>query len=166
VRRFKEVGKRLLDAHVLFDVLPDDRVTRTAKSRYEAVIDPSDLRLTATNVMNRLPSGLSRLEAPAAVRISVSRPATGNELTMHFVNYNREEPADKKKRGQGIKDEKPIVASSSEADFRLPPGYKAHRVEFLTPENEQAQVVEFKQTGRRLRFRVPEFLVYGIMRIQ
>ena len=36
----------------------------------------------------------------------------------------------------------------------------------LTPEEEQARNLDFQQTGGRLRLRVPEFLVYGVVRIQ
>ena len=43
---------------------------------------------------------------------------------------------------------------------------RVQRVEFLTPEKEQALDLEFEQVGPRLRFRVPEFLVYGVVRIQ
>ena len=166
VSRFKEAGKRLLDGHVLFDVVPDDRARQAMKSRYEVVLDVSDTRLTGANVMSRLPSGLSRFDTPAAVRVSASRPSSANEFDVHFVNYNRTESADKKKGGKGIGDEKPIAAPASEADLKLPLGFKAHRVEFFTPEDERAQVMEFNQTGRRIRFRVPEFLVYGVVRIQ
>jgi len=154
VGRFKELGKRLLDNHVLFDVLPDDRKTR---ARHAAVLDHA-----ATN----LPTGLSHFDAPATVRVSASRPADGNELTLHFVNYNRQEPADKRDRGRGIKDEKPIAAPPFQADLRLAPKQRVARLEFLTPEAEQARALEFKQVDDRLRFRVPEFLVYGVVRVQ
>jgi hypothetical protein len=39
-------------------------------------------------------------------------------------------------------------------------------VEFFTPEQEQARGVAFAQLGARIRFRVPEFLVYGVVRVQ
>src|SRR2546427_12591925 len=78
VSRFKELGKRLLDQHVLFDVVPDDIVPR----RGDATV--------VSNVIDRLPSDLSHFDAPATVRVSASRPANGNELTLHFVNYNRQ----------------------------------------------------------------------------
>ena len=165
VVRFKELGKRLLDAHVLFDVLPDDSATE-ARARYAAIIDPSDVRLIANNVVEKLPSGRSQFDAPATVRVSASRPANGNEITLHFVNYNREEPADKKNRGSGIKDEKPIAVPPSQVDLKLDPEARAARVEFLAPESEQPRALEFEQVAGRLRFRVPEFLVYGIARIQ
>jgi hypothetical protein len=253
VGRFRELGKRLLDGHVLFDVLPDDRATnlppshrtgsvlpldgrvirregegsgvkleplnrssRREEARYAkakdqslltsaatsfiehemhflTVIDPSDARVVATKVMEKIPLGLSRFEAPATVRVSASRPGSEpdvhvNEITLHFVNYNREEPADKRS-GSGIRDEKPITAPPCQVDFKLPTNFpspdpaaagpppprragrgqregRVRRVEFLTPEAEQARELEFKQIGTRLRFRVPEFLVYGVVRIE
>jgi hypothetical protein len=187
VSRFKEIGKRLLDAHVLFDVLPDDPVRAAGRvslsatggesqregasptpesKQYATVIDPSDPRVTATNVLTRLPVDLSRFETPATVRVSASRPAQGNEITLHFVNYNREEAVDKTNRGAGIKDEKPSAVPSSQADLKLNPRLRVARVEFLRPEVEQAQELRFEQDGTHLRFRVPEFLVYGVVRIQ
>jgi hypothetical protein len=164
VGRFKELGKRLLDTHVLFDVLPDDRVKAGERRRYPAVIDPSDARVTTDSLAERMPAGRSRFELPATVRVSSSRPADGNELTLHFVNYNREAPT--KNPGKGIKDEKPMVAPASLADLNLDRKQRARRVEFLTPEAEQPRGLEFEQTGSRLRFRVPEFLVYGVVRVQ
>jgi len=166
VSRFKDIGKRLLDAHVLFDIFPDDRATKAERARYAALIDPSDPRVTATNILERLPSDRSRFAAAATVRVSASRPATGSEITLHFVNYNREEPTDKRSPVNGIKNEKPIAARSCQADVKLDRKRHVARVEFLTPEREQAIDLEYEQAGSRLRFRVPEFLVYGVVRIQ
>jgi len=166
VARFKQLGKKLLDEHVLFDILPDDRATRSARSHYSQVIDPADVKLTSTNVIKHIPSGLSHFEAPMMVRVSLSRPAAGNELTLHLVNYNREEPADKKATLNGIKNEKPIAARASQADLKLDSKARVQRVEFLTPEVEEPRVLEFEQTGKRLHLRIPEFLVYGVVRIQ
>jgi hypothetical protein len=80
------------------------------------------------------------------------------------VNYNREEPADKKNRGSGIKDEKPIAAPTGQAELKLGK-LPVASVEFLAPESEQPRALEFERVGSRLRFRVPEFLVYGVVRI-
>ena len=151
VGRFKEIGKRLLDDHALFDVLPDDRATPRP---YAAVV---------SNAVEALPSDISRFEAPKTVRVSGSRPAKGNELTLHFVNYNRDGPTN---RANGIKDEKPIAVLPFRADVKLPVGERAAKVEFLTPEAEQPKALEFKNEGSRLRFRVPEFLVYGVIRVE
>jgi hypothetical protein len=166
VARFKEMGKALLNGHVLFDILADDRATPTVRSRYEVVIDPFEAGVAATNIMEQLTPRVSRFEAPATVRVSASRPASGNEITLHFVNYNRQEPTDKTNRGKGIADEKPIAAAGAEAGLQLPQGFKVQGVEFLTPERDEPHNIQFRQIGERLRFRVPDFLVYGVVRIQ
>jgi hypothetical protein len=166
VSRFKELGRRLLDAHALLDVLPDDHITPADRRRYSTIIDPSDARMTVESVVRRLPSNRSRFEVPATVRVSASRPVDGDELTLHFVNYNREVPADKKNAGNGIKNEQPIVAPAGQADLNLDRKRRVRRVEFLTPEAEQPRELEFEQAGSRLRFRAPEFLVYAVVRIQ
>jgi hypothetical protein len=97
---------------------------------------------------------LSRFHAPATVRVSASRPADGKELTLHFVNYNREEPADKKSAGKTIRDERPIATKPFAADLLLPGTFASpanaaearrkiivSRVEFLTPEQEESRGV-------------------------
>lgn len=161
VTRFKEVGQNLLNRHVLFDVLPDDQVRSATRRNYSAVIDPAK-----GDALDNLPEGLSRFDAAKTIRISASRPASGNDVTLHFVNYNREELADRKNRGKGIADEKPIATVAFEAALKLPRDFKASRIEFLTPENKEAIQVEFQQSRGRVRFRVPEFLVYSIVRIR
>ena len=166
VGRFKEFGKRLLDAHVLFDVLPDDRATACdAKAAMRSSSIPRMREPWPPKSSIACHPDRSQFDAPPTVRVSASRPAIGNEITLHFVNYNREEPADKKNRGSGIKDEKPIATAPSHADMKLDPTIRVSRVEFLTAEVEQLQVIEFEQTGDRLRFRVPEFFVYGVVRV-
>ena len=110
-----------------------------------------------------LPEDRSRFEMAPAVRVSSSRPASGGEITLHFVNYNHEEP---QKNLGGIKYEKPIAARPFQADLKLGPSLRVQHVEFLTPEQEQARGVDFEQLGARIRFRVPEFLVYGVVRVQ
>jgi hypothetical protein len=166
VARFKDLGKRLLDDHVLFDVLPDDLATAAKRARYAAIINPADTSLVSSNLMKRVASGLSHFEAPATVRVSASRPATADEITLHLVNYNRDQPADKASPGHGIKDEKPITAPSCQADLKLESARRVARIEFLTPEQDQPRELQFEQTGKRLRFQTPEFLVYGVARIQ
>src|SRR5207244_1586727 len=66
-------------------------------------------------------------------RVSASRPGSepdapaGNEITLHFVNYNREEPTDKRSRGSGIRDEKPVAAPPCQVDLKLPENAKVGR---------------------------------------
>ena len=64
-------------------------------------------------------SELSRFEAPKTVRVSASRPAAGGELTVHFVNYNRQEPKEPRSAGSGIADEKPLAGRGDQG--RPPP---------------------------------------------
>src|SRR5262249_13224902 len=116
VESFRTLGKKLLDKHVLFDVLPDDRLTPSRRAAYRIVLDakkPADL-----------PKDLSTFTAPATVRPSASRPKQGDEITLHFVNYDREEPARKRSPGTGLEDEKPIAAEGVAVDFVLPKGKK------------------------------------------
>ena len=39
VEEFKKLGKKLLDQHVLFDILPDDRLTSEKRAGYQAVLE-------------------------------------------------------------------------------------------------------------------------------
>ena len=110
--------------------------------------------------------GLSRFDAPRTVRVSAGRPAAGSELTVHFVNYNREEPAQKRSAGGGIKDEKPIAAEGVKADVVLPAGGRVRRVLFLTPEEPKAVELKAEVKDGRVRFAVPRFLVYGVVRVE
>src|SRR5947209_3455686 len=96
VEKFKTLGRRLLDEHRLFAIVPDDL----------AVPD----HLKAARAMKGEPDEgetRSRFDAPSTVRVSASQPAAGGQLHLHFVNYNREEPAKPKSPGSGIQDEKP-----------------------------------------------------------
>jgi hypothetical protein len=124
VEKFKTLGRRLLDEHRLFAVLPDDiavpdhlKATRVIKG--EAVEDETR----------------SRFEAPKTVRVSASQPAAGGSLHLHFVNYNRDEPAKPKSPGSGIQDEKPIATPVIACDVRLPSGFSKPRVVVFTPES-------------------------------
>jgi hypothetical protein len=87
-------------------------------------------------------------------------------LVFHFVNYDREEPADKTVAGAGIQDEKPVAAPEFAADFRVPANFQVKRIEFLTPENEQPVDVAFQNNAQRVQLKVPSFLVYGVLRVE
>lgn len=156
--RFREVGYRLLDQHVLFDVIPDDLLRDDSRAKYRTIIDP------VAEVS--LPEGLSQFDAPRTVRVSASVPAQGGEITLHFVNYNREEPSKPKSPGNGIKDEKPIPVDRVGVDLVLPGGGKVARVVCETPEKPEGVAVEFRVEKGRLSFTLPPFLVYAIARVQ
>src|SRR5262249_24307108 len=113
-----------------------------------------------------LPAGLSAFKAPATVRISANVPKAGNEVTLHFVNYNREEPAMKRSAGSGIKDEKPIAAEGVSADFVLASGAKVASGRVASPE--LPDEIECKHTVKegRLSFTVPKILVYAVVRVK
>ncbi len=155
---FKQMGRKLLDQHVLFDVLPDAQLTATLRARYRTVVQDDKNA--------ELPAGLSQFKAPATVRVSASRPKQESGLTLHFVNYNREEPMPKRSAGRGIQDEKPIAAEGVTVDFVLPEGMKVARVLVLTPESVGAAVVEHTIREGRIRFTLPRFLVYAVAKLQ
>jgi hypothetical protein len=87
-------------------------------------------------------------------------------LTVHFVNYNRTEPKEKRSAGSGIVDERPRPVSGIRADLRLPPGTRAAGLQFLTPEAPGARDIPFEPVAGRVRFTMPEFLVYGVARVR
>jgi hypothetical protein len=160
---FRTLGRKLLDQHVLFDVLPDDLVTDADAQKYASVIRapfPSELKLPSEAVRNLF-------DAPQTVRVSISRPSgEGNELDVHFVNYNRDEPKGERNAGSGIVDEKPIAVRGIKADVRIPAGYRVSRIEAITPEGTGPEPIKFESKGGRVKFSMPEFLVYGVARLR
>jgi hypothetical protein len=167
VAAFRRLGQALLDAHVLFDVLPDDSFPTEQAARYRQVIT---VATSPDALIGGLPERRSRFIAPEAVRVSASRPAgSKDEIDFHFVNYNRIEPPPGPdglpSPGVGIEDEKPIAAAGVTADILLPEGATVASVRFLTPESNEAKTIAAKVEDGRVRFAVPDFLVYGVVRI-
>jgi len=168
VAAFRELGAKLLDAHVLFDVLPDDDPDAARLSGYSHVVRAAEAAGALERVIGD--RGLSRFDAPFTVRVSASRPAAGREITLHLVNYNRDEPPldaqGRPSAGRGIADEKPIRTAAFAADLLLPPGARVERLETATPESPVADALRYEAgADGRLRFAVPEFLVYRIIRV-
>jgi hypothetical protein len=168
VEAFRKIGLALLDAHVLFDVWPDDSFPAERAARYARVVTVADAPET---VVAGLPDRRSRFDAPYTVRVSASRPAgSDREIDLHFVNYNRAElpqgPNGQPNLGVGIQDEKPIAVSGVVARQLLPPGATLRSVRFLTPERAEERTLEAKVEDGRVRFVLPEFLVYGVARIE
>jgi hypothetical protein len=87
-------------------------------------------------------------------------------LDLHFVNYNRIEPAQPKSPGTGIKDEQPVAAPAIEVDCSLPAGVTARRVVAFTPETPDGQTLPAEIKDGRARFTVPSFLVYCLVRVK
>lgn len=158
VETFKKLGKQFLDNHVLFDVLPDDRITRSNVAGY--------VHVGNVETQGELGVNLSKFKSPTTVRVSASRPQTGNEIDLHFVNYNREEPKMKKSAGSGIKDEKPIAVEGVSVDFILPKNSKISKVSVISPEFDEPVAVDFKVKDGRIQFTMPKFLVYAVARME
>lgn len=165
VARFKESGRALLDSHLLFDVLPDDLATPERAATYKHVHKIDSPELAAPER-----AALSKFEVPYSVRVSASRPAKGNDLVLHFVNYNREEPPKAKdgtpSSGGGIVDEKPLPVKGVSADLVIPAGFRVVSVEVMSPEKPAPLTIEAPSAAGRVRFVMPEFLVYGVARVR
>jgi hypothetical protein len=113
-----------------------------------------------------LPEDLSKIGAPRTVRASLSRPAEGNALHLHLVNYNRTEPETKRSPGGGIADEKPIATPTIACEIVVPGEWKSASARLLTPELEQPQALKAELVSGRLRFDVPSVLVYGVVELR
>lgn len=157
---FHSVGDRLLNDHILFDVLPDDMATPDKLRRYKRIFTTSSIpELDAESL-----AGLSRFEAPPSVRVSASNPEKSGSWDIHFVNYSRKEPSAKEAKGF-IGDENPMPVAGIKADLIRPLGSSIRKIQWMTPESPDLKDIAFEQAGNRVRFSVPEFLVYGVARI-
>jgi hypothetical protein len=164
---FKRLGDKLLDDHVLFDVLPNDLASGEAVARYRHVVRPVELaEENGDPLPMKIRGQLSRFDAPSTVRVAANRPAGSNDITLHLVNYNRQEPEKPKSAGSGLKDEKPIAAPAVAVELALPAGARVAAVEAMTPEQPEAANLRFEVSGDRLKFNVPEFLVYSLVHIR
>ncbi len=156
---FQEVGRFLLDRHILFDVYPDEVIAAEQLGSYRRVFTISSRDHLALETLE----GFSRFDAPATVRVSASRPAQGGEIDLHFVNYARDisgQPA------PGAAGERPVPVSAVSVDFLLPAGARVSRVEAISPERPDPAPLQFSVSGNRLRLAVAEFLVYSVVRIR
>ncbi len=167
VESFRKLGQALLDAHVLFDVWPDDQFPPAQAARYAKIVS---VATSPDLAISGLPATLSRFHCPDSVRVSASRPAGhDNELDIHLVNYDRDElpsgPDGKPNLGAGIEDEKPRAVRGAIADIVLLRGKTLRAVEFLTPEMKEVRALAVHVKDGRARIEVPEFLVYGVVRL-
>lgn len=100
--------------------------------------------------------GFSTFAVPWMVEVYADRQPQEHRLLVHLVNFNRTEQDGK---------ELPIAAAPARIDLRLPVGFKAKRVIFLTPEA-KPQKLKFSSTKERLQFTTPAWLVYGLCVIE
>ena len=157
---FQKMGNHLMDHHVLFDVIPDEIIRPEQRNAYRRVYEIDSVG----NIEEESFADLSRFQAPETVRVSASRPAGGGEVTLHFVNYGRE-AGPEGYAGSGIADERPIAVDGVGVDFVVPTGSRVVKVEAQSPEKPDPQPVTIQVEAGRLKFAMPEFLVYGIARI-
>ena len=162
---FKSMGKKLLSNHELFDVIPNDAADFEERSeKYRTVLHPHDSRLL-TNLDHH------DIQAPETVHVSATVPAKGGEIDLHFVNYNRKEfpPNPKNGRpnpGKGTQDENPIPVSGIQVAFFPPKGQEITSIEFISPESPEPKPLVSAVSEMRNNFTVPEFLVYGVVRMK
>lgn len=158
---FRKIGQQLLNEHVLFNVAPDDMVTPEFAKRYHVVVDPLKDSQPVELLKPR-----SRFELPRTARISVSRPASIPGLDLHIVNYDRIEPNVKRSAGTGIADERPVPLESAKVDLLLPTDFLPQSVTFISPEEPESRIIDFKINNGRLQCTIPRLLVYGVIRLQ
>ena len=156
---FHTVAQELMNQHVLFDVLPDDLVSDARRAAYQRTYTIAD----ADKIQDENFEGLSYFDVPPTVRVAANRPAEGDEIDIHLVNYNRDESQDPPK--SGVEDERPIAVAGAKCDLVIPDGFEVSKVEVITPEDPEPRTVEIKASGRRVSFAVPEFLVYSVSRV-
>ena len=118
------------------------RLGHTVQRRIPLIIYSSNNYFEQTNIIpDLLPEGVAGFTAPKTVRVSANRPAKGDALHLHFVNYNRTEPAQAKSAGGGIHDEKPIAVKGIRCDVPVPKGKSLDQVRFLSPELEEEIII-------------------------
>jgi hypothetical protein len=105
----------------------------------------------------------SGCDAPWTVKMHVYRQAEAKRVVVHLVNYDHDE------KGQGksvTAREAPIAADPVAVHVRLPEGFRAKSVHFLSPDDAAEQALEFTQTGTTIEFKTRRFLVYGLCVVQ
>jgi hypothetical protein len=98
-------------------------------------------------------STLLAAEAPWTVIFHAYLQHTPYRLILHAVNYDRDETAETYC---------PVATGEMAIHLRLPHGAQASRVQWITPEEEHAILLEMTQTADRVSFRLPSIQVYGI----
>jgi len=116
-------------------------------------VDRNDI---LSSLQNDIPGGLSKIDAPWMVRVTAySQPG---RIILHLVNYNRDETDE-----GGPANEKPIAITDIDVNLRLHTEAKVNSVILSSPEAPQRYPLDWQQTGKRVSFRVPSVLVYGLV---
>ena len=185
VDSFRAIGHALVDNHVLFDVIWDQKMTRARLARYPVIVAPgvewiSEKQRSALAAYERKGGTVLRLSEPKAVlenlgRHSLSQFAAPWTLRvagysqpgrriLHFVNYNRDE-----KKGATIKGpggECPAAVEGVEVDLRLPGRPPVRYVRVLSPDEAAPPRVTWTHQAGRLRFVLPRVEVYTLVEIR
>lgn len=189
---FRAIGQAMAEKQVLFDVIDDEKLSAARLPKYAAVVVPNPAALTDAQkkmlsdygrsgklvmpealpgqqlvsepAMTQLDAvaSLSRFTAPWTVRAAVWRQE--GRILLHLVNYLRDE-AGGKARNKDSADERPLPQKDIAVDLRLSDGQTVAAVTLLSPDGADAQNLSFKQEAGRLKFTVPEVLVYGVVQI-
>jgi hypothetical protein len=178
VATFRAIGRALVDHHLLFDVIWDQKMTLSRLSRYAVVIAPGEQWLNqkqrallaaaetkgipvlrpsdADGVLDQVGRrGLSRVEAPWTLRVAgYSFPG---RRVLHFVNYNRDEQEGARRKGAAA--ECPVAVENVDVDLRL--AIKPRAIRLLSPDSTTIDLPWTHQDGR-LRFRIPRVEVYSL----
>ncbi|MBL8295890.1 MAG: hypothetical protein JNN08_28865 [Bryobacterales bacterium] len=181
VATFRAIGRALVDHHLLFDVIWDQKMTLGRLSRYAVIIAPGEQWLSekqrsllaavqakgilvirppdAEGVLDELGRrDLSRVEAPWTLRVAgYSLPG---RRVLHFVNYNRDEQEGARRKGAAA--ECPIAVENVNVDLRL--AIKPRSIRLLSPDSATVDLAWTHQDGR-LRFRLPRVDVYSLCEI-
>lgn len=182
---FRTIGHAVVDHHVLFDVIWDQKMTATRLARYPVIVAPgaewltekqrsvlaaaerrgvavlrlTDARAVLEDIARR---AFSRVEAPWTLRVAAYEQP-GRRI-VHFVNYNRDEQKGAKIKGPA--GECPIPEENIRVDLRLPQAPRVSDVRLLSPDDAAPPKIEWEQEAGRLRFRVPRVEVYTVVEVR
>ena len=161
VEAFRSSAKQLLDA-----ARPVRRpARRPGHARAAGRLPHGAGRLAGEKPAICRPS-LSRFEAPTTVRVSASRPADGRRDDAPLRQLQPRGAEGNAERRPGIEDEKPLAVAGIKADLRLPPGTRASAVLAIVTREPGARGAPDRAADGRVRFAMPEFLVYGVARVK
>jgi hypothetical protein len=106
---------------------------------------------------------LSRFDYPWTVQVHAYHQPEARRVMLHLVNYNHQEKAAGK---SATAREAPIAAGPGKVRLRLPDGFRAKSVRFLSPDERESPALTFRQKEDLLEFQTPGFLVYGLCVIE
>ncbi|HCL31644.1 MAG TPA: hypothetical protein DIC52_24845, partial [Candidatus Latescibacteria bacterium] len=92
-------------------------------------------------------------DAPWFVRVRAWRTEDRTRICLHWLNYRQVENLD---------DEVPLEQGPFDATLRLPISARAERLEWLDPEIQGSEELDFQRHGAQISFTVPQITIYGI----